>query len=105
MYIIYDYYGLEICFRDEACLPITVYGRRNDRESIAIIQFRDGLLLPHEFRSSTNELDTDDQHAFDRLLEKNASELIKFWIDIFLYRKHIETEIIKSKIDSPPGRR
>jgi len=96
---IYDYYGLELFFGDETSLPIIVYARRGQYESRALIRFENGLLLPYELLSSKNELDKKDMESFIQLLEKNAGEIIKFWLDIFLYCKPFQTEIIKTKLE------
>jgi hypothetical protein len=98
MHKLYNYYGLEIYFDDKASLPITVYAARAERISKAIIYFKDGLLQPHQMQETTNPLDEQDQHSFHLILEKNISEMIKFWIDVFIYMKPLQEEIIKTKL-------
>ena len=45
-----------------------------------------------------NELDTEDFTAFTALIDNNSSEIIKLWLDIFLYGKDHEVEVIKTKL-------
>ncbi len=95
---IYDYYGLEVYFINKAELPIIVYARRNDAESAMSITFKNGLVDDIHFIQVEKELDPEDRELFHLLVEKNISEIIKAWLDVFLYKKSVELEIIKSNI-------
>lgn len=95
---IYDYYGLEVYFINKAELPIIVYARRNDAESAMSITFKNGLVDDIHFIPVEKELDPEDRELFHLLVEKNISEIIKAWLDVFLYKKSVELEIIKSNI-------
>lgn len=95
---IYDYYGLEVYFINKAELPIIVYARRNDAESAMSITFKNGLVDDIHFIPVEKELDPEDRELFHLLVEKNISEIIKAWLDVFLYKKSVEMEIIKSNI-------
>lgn len=95
---IYDYYGLEVYFINKAELPIIVYARRNDAESAMSITFKNGLVDDIHFIQVEKELDPEDRELFHLLVEKNISEIIKAWLDVFLYKKPVELEIIKSNI-------
>lgn len=97
---VYDYYGLEVYFKNKAELPITIYARRGDAESGMSITFRNGLVDDIHFIEVEKELDNEDRELFRLLLEKNISEIIKAWLDVFLYKKTIEVEVIKSNIKS-----
>lgn len=95
---IYDYYGLEVYFKDKAELPIVVHARRNDTESAMSVTFKNGLVDDILFIPVEKELDPEDRELFHLLVEKNISEIIKAWLDVFLYKKPVELEIIKSNI-------
>lgn len=97
---IYDYYGLEVYFINKAELPIIVYARRNDAESAMSITFKNGLVDDIHFIPVEKELDPEDRELFHLLVEKNISEIIKAWLDVFLYKKSVEMEVIKSNIRS-----
>lgn len=100
MQLVYDYYGLEICFGNEACLPIVVHGCRGHHSSSMRISFSNGLLNSPELLETEQPLDNEDLETFRLIVEKNASELIKQWLDVNLYGKTLEPEIIRQKISS-----
>ena len=95
---IYDYYGLEVYFINKAELPIIVYARRYDAESAMSITFKNGLVDDIHFIPVEKELDPDDRELFHLLVEKNIPDIIKAWLDVFLYKKPVELEVIKSNI-------
>jgi hypothetical protein len=95
---IYDYYGLEVYFQDKAELPITVFAKRNDAESAMTVTFNNGLVDDILFIPVGKELDPEDRELFHLLVEKNISEIIKAWLDVFVYNKAIEVEVIRSNI-------
>lgn len=97
---IYDYYGLEVYFINKAELPIVVYARRNDTESAMSITFKNGLVDDIHFIPVEKELDPEDRELFHLLVERNISDIIKAWLDVFLYKKSVELEVIKSNIRS-----
>ncbi len=95
---VYDYYGLMVSFKNEASLPIIVCGNRETRESRIVIRFNKGLMETPKWLRSDNELDEEDRKILILLVERNISEIIKLWLDIFLYNKAVEPEIIKYNI-------
>lgn len=95
---LYDYYGLEIYFSDKAELPITVYARRGENESAMTITFRNGLVDDIHFIEVGKELDEEDRENFRLIMELNISEIIKSWLDTFLYHRPVEQEVIKFNI-------
>lgn len=97
---LYDYYGLEVYFKNKADLPITVYARRGDTESAMTITFKNGLVDDIHFLEVEKELDDQDRELFRLLMERNISEIIKLWLDVFLYKKTVEMEVIKSNLKS-----
>ncbi|MCC6817426.1 MAG: hypothetical protein IT245_00845 [Bacteroidia bacterium] len=96
---LYDYYGLEVYFKNNILLPITVYARRGANESAVSIHFKNGLVDTIHFLELENELDDNDRETFRLIIEQNMSEIIKLWLDNFLYHKEIPFEIIKNKIN------
>jgi len=95
---IYDYYGLIISFKKEASLPILLMANRGTFCSTFSIGFSDGLMDAPKHIKGENELDTADFKTFTTLIENNSSEIIKLWLDIFLYGKDHEVELIKTKL-------
>lgn len=97
---LYDYYGMEVYFKNKAELPISVFGRRADKESGMVLHFNKGLVDSIQFIAMENDLDHEDKETFRLIIEQNISEIIKSWLDAFLYKKEIEMEIIKTRISS-----
>lgn len=95
---IYDYYGLIVFFREDAKLPITVYGKRAETESKINIHFNEGLMDISNLLPSENNLDEEDKKTFKLLIEQNCSEIIKKWLDYFLYAKPLQVEVIMRKL-------
>ena len=95
---IYDYYGLIISFKQEASLPILLQAQRGNCCSTFSIGFSEGLIDAPKHLMGENELDTEDFTAFTALIDNNSSEIIKLWLDIFLYGKDHEVEVIKTKL-------
>lgn len=95
---IYDYYGLIISFKKEASLPILLLAHRGNRFSMFSIGFSDGLMDAPKHIMGEHELDAEDFSSFTKLIENNSSEIIKLWLDIFLYGKDHEVEVIKTKL-------
>lgn len=95
---IYDYYGLIISFKQEAILPILLVAHRGNRFSTYSIGFSEGLMDAPKHIKGEHELDAEDFNLFTTLIENNSSEIIKLWLDIFLYGKDHEVEVIKTKL-------
>jgi hypothetical protein len=95
---IYDYYGLIISFKQEDSLPILLMANRGSCCSTFSIGFSDGLMDAPKHIKGENELDATDFKTFTMLIENNSSEIIKLWLDIFLYGKDHEVEVIKTKL-------
>jgi hypothetical protein len=95
---LYDYYGLEVYFKNKAELPITVFAKRGDSESAMSITFKNGLVDDIHFLQVEKELDDEDRELFRLLMERNISEIIKMWLDVFLYKRPVEMEVIKSNL-------
>lgn len=91
---IYDYYGLELLFSGDSGLPIVVIGKRGEFEDRIRLTFREGLLNQPEYIQGEHSLDPDDSQLFRLLVEKNSSEIIKKWLDVYLYNRPVETEKI-----------
>lgn len=98
MIALYDYYGLEVFFKKDISLPISVYARRDNKESCIRIEFKDGLVKSVAMDPEINALDADDAETFMLLTEKNISEIVKSWLDAFIYNKEVSSEIIKINI-------
>jgi hypothetical protein len=98
MVALFDYYGLMVFFKKNISIPISVYAKRGERESCMEIVFQNGLVKSITPVQQDNELDKEDNELFKLLIEKNISEIIKFWLDAFLYDKEVPMEVITGKL-------
>lgn len=100
LFVLYDYFGLEVYFKGESTLPITVYGKRGSLIAAKTILLKDGLLDIIKDNIVDNPLDASDQEIFNQLVERNVSEIIKSWIDIYVYGIKKQPELIKQRLSS-----
>lgn len=101
MISLFDYYDLKIHFRKKDLEPLHVYGSRGDRYSVAKIIFENGLFERIDVSSVPDyeELDEIDTNKMRLLILNHLDEVIKRWIDFYLYKKDVEEEIITQKIE------
>ena len=99
-FLLYDYFGLEVYFQGEPTLPITVYGKRGSLKAAKNIFLKDGLLHSIKDNKVDNALDDSDQELFNQLVESNVAEIIKSWIDIYVYGIKKQPELIKNRLSS-----
>lgn len=101
---LFNYYDLKIHFRKKDKEPLHVYGRRGENYSRADILFSSGLfdkITIHELDGHT-PLDEMDTNKMQLLILNNLDEVIKRWIDYYLYDKEVKEEIIQQKIEYSP---
>lgn len=98
MVLLYNYFDLLIYFEGDKQLPIRIFGKRNKEISIKIIKFKNGLIDEIRDKNTELPLDPNDQKIFDKLVEDNISEIIKSWIDIFVYNKEKKPEQIMNRL-------
>jgi hypothetical protein len=99
-HILYDYFGLEVYVEAKPEIPIKIYGNRAQQTSCKTLTFEDGFLKEIINESTTTPLDEIDQNHFNQIIESNVSEIIKNWIDLFVYCKKVQPELIKNRLSS-----
>ena len=97
---LYEYLGLVIYFYSREHEPIHVHGECDDRESKAEIIIEDGQIT--EIRivevSKRRPLTGRDMQNFQKLVSVFADEIVRKWIDYFVYHKSVEFERITRKL-------
>jgi len=98
---IYEYLGILIFFYSNEHEPIHVHAKHGSNESKAEILIENGEIV--EIRTSpikgTHPLTGKELKHFKEFLEVYADEIIKKWIDYFVYHKDIEFERITTRIN------
>jgi hypothetical protein len=95
---LFDYLGLQIYLSINDNKPLTFYGRSeyDTRISKAVIHLKDGIykgidiLKVGEFE----ELDENEKRQLMKLIDANLSDIIKYWIDFYVYKKEVPFERI-----------
>jgi len=98
---LYEYFGLIILFYSNEHEPIHVHGKYQGRESKAEIIFVDGKSKEVKISDVKGKtpLDPKNQKKLKILTEAYRDDIVRKWIDFFIYHKKIEAEIITKRID------
>ena len=97
---LYEYFGLVILFYSNEHEPIHVHCKYQGKESKAEIIFDNGKFV--EVRISDvmgkEPLDIQNVKKFKKLVEFYRDDIVRKWVDFFVYNKTIVSEIITKKI-------
>lgn len=93
---IFEYFGLEIYIDVNDSQPLVFYGRSANNLSKIVVHLENGLFSHLEILAidGIKELEGTDRENFFKVIDFNLTEIIKFWIDFFIYKKHIPFEKI-----------
>lgn len=97
---LYEYYGLIILFYSNEHEPIHVHCKYQGMESKAEIVFENGKFVEVIISEVKGKepLDIQNRKKFKKLVELYRDDIVRKWIDFFVYNKVIETEKITKKI-------
>ena len=97
---LYEYFGLIILFYSREHEPIHVHGKYQGKESKAEIIFENGKFVEIKVSNVKGKepLDTQNLKRFKRLVETYRDDIVRKWVDFFVYNKVIETENITKKL-------
>jgi hypothetical protein len=97
---LYEYFGLIILFYSNEHEPIHVHCKHQNKESKAEIIFENGKFV--EVRISEvqgkDPLEIKDLKRFKKLVEVYRDDIVRKWIDFFVYNKEVVSERITKKI-------
>ena len=104
MIALFNYYDLKIFFAKKDQRPLHFYAKRGQQESLGIVEFDNGLfkrvnIEPVEGKESLDELD---ENRLKLLIINNLDEVVKRWINHFIFKKPIQEEIITQRIEDAP---
>jgi hypothetical protein len=97
---IYTYLGITILFYSNEHEPIHVHGKYQGNESKAEIIIEDGIVKEIRIKSvkGKNPLQADALKHFEKFVETYANDIVKKWIDYFVFHKQITCEVINRRI-------
>lgn len=97
---LYEYFGLIILFYSNEHDPIHVHGKFQYKESKAEIIFENGKFKGIEIKDVAGKepLDSNNLRKFKKIIEQFRDDIIRKWIDFFVYNIEITTKKITKKI-------
>lgn len=95
---LYEYLGIIIFFYSNDHQPVHVHGKYNGRESKAEIMMMNGKVTGIRITHIGPGLESKKLKEFEEFVSKFADDIVRKWVDFFVYRKHITPQIITYKI-------
>ena len=97
---LYEYFGLIILFYSNEHEPIHVHCKFQGKESKAELIFENGKFVEVRITevSGKEPLDSQTMKKFKKLVETYRDDIVRKWVDFFVYNKPIESERITKKL-------
>lgn len=97
---LYEYMGLYIMFYANYHEPIHVHCKYQDTESKAEILFENGKFKEILIKDVTGKtpLNNNNLRKFKNLVENYRFDIVRKWIDFFIYNVEIKSEVINKKL-------
>jgi hypothetical protein len=97
---LYEYFGLVILFYSNEHEPIHVHCKYQDKESKAEIIFENGKFLQISIKDVPGKepLDSKNLKRFIKIVEIYRDDIVRKWIDFFIYNVEIKCEKITKRI-------
>ncbi len=101
---LFDYMGLQIYISRKDREPLVFYGHVENSEKLSkiIVHLENGLFKGYEMAriGDLPELDENDQKKLMDIIDYNLNDIIKYWIDFFVYHKEVPFEQILKPIQN-----
>lgn len=97
---IFEYFGILIFFYSNEHEPIHVHAKKGEFESKAEFYIVDGIISEIKITNSTGSLPLKgkDLKDFETFLEAFGEEIVKKWINYFVYHKDVQFEKITKRL-------
>ncbi len=97
---LYEYFGLIFLFYSNEHEPIHVHGKFQDKESKAEIVFENGKFIEIIIKEVPGKepLDVQQLKKFRKIVELYRDDIVRKWINYFVYNLEIVPEKITRKI-------
>ena len=97
---LYEYFGLIFLFYSQEHEPIHIHGKYQDKESKAEIIFENGKFKKIIIKNVPGKapLDVQNLKKFKKIIELYRDNIIRKWIDFFVYNIEFTSEKITKKI-------
>jgi hypothetical protein len=97
---LYEYFGLIFLFYSNEHEPIHIHGKYQDKESKAEIIFENGKFKNIVIKEVPGKepLDAHNLKKFIKVIELYRDDIVRKWIDFFVYNIPVTAENISEKI-------
>ncbi|MCA0365793.1 MAG: DUF4160 domain-containing protein [Bacteroidetes bacterium] len=97
---IFEYLNIAFFFYSNEHEPVHVHAAKGGKESVFEILISQSKIESIKIRKvrGKEHLDKIDLKNAGIFVEKYADEIVKKWIDFFVYKKEIKTEIISKRL-------
>ena len=97
---LYEYLGIIVFFYSNEHEPIHVHAQYKEYESKAEIYLKNGEITEIKIKSVSGRkpLKVKQLNNFKKILKKYAQDIVKKWIDYFVYHNNIKITKIKTRI-------
>ena len=99
---LFDYLGLRIYFSKKDKDPLAFYCKSQNSEKISkiIVHLKKGIFEGYEMIDVLGfpPLDDSDKTKFKEILDENLNDIIKYWIDVYVYKKDVPFETVLKPI-------
>lgn len=97
---LYEYFGLIFLFYSQEHDPIHIHGKFQDKESKAEIIYENGKFKEVIIKEVQGKepLDVQNLKKFKKIVELYRDDIVRKWIDFFVYNIEISSEKITKKI-------
>jgi len=97
---LYEYFGLIFLFYSQENEPIHVHGKYQDKKNKAEIIFENGKFKEIIIKDVLGKapLDTQNLKKFKKVIELYRDDIVRKWIDFFVYNIEFPSEKITKKI-------
>ncbi len=97
---LYEYFGLIFLFYSQEHQPIHIHGKYQDKESKAEIIFENGKFKEIVIKDVPGKepLDVRNLKKFRKIIELYRDDIVRKWIDFFVYNIEISPEVIRKRI-------
>jgi hypothetical protein len=99
--LLLEYKGIEVCLIPTDKTPIHFYAISGDDWAMATIVFINGIFDRAEISSvqGANTLSDRNKERFRVVIEEYLPELVRQWIDYYIYGKSIQSEKINKNLE------
>ncbi len=97
---LYEYLGIVIFFWSDEHEPIHVHGRYQGAEIKAEFIVENGEITKINFKNvpGKKRFDVNKRKDFEIFINHYSKQIVKKWIDYFVWKKDIDSQIISKKI-------